>query len=113
LAISVVPKGKNIKVLMHWPRYIETATVLKLGEGTSSVTEPGQSAPVGQSVEESAEVPKVPATGSSEAPKHTAKAKGKAAEEPDREETVGPQNFEERQNYAFLSGQSEERRGKI
>jgi hypothetical protein len=24
-AISVVPKGKKIKVLTHWPRYIEAA----------------------------------------------------------------------------------------
>jgi hypothetical protein len=31
-----VPKGKKIKVLTHQPRYIETATVPKLGEGTSS-----------------------------------------------------------------------------
>jgi hypothetical protein len=95
LTISVVSNGKKIKVLTHRPRYIETATVPKLGEGklgegTSSVTEPGQSAPVGRCAEESAEVPKVPATGSAEAPKDTAEAKGKAAEERDREETAGP-----------------------
>jgi hypothetical protein len=34
-AISVVPKGKKIKVLNHRPRYIETTTVSKLGDGTS------------------------------------------------------------------------------
>jgi hypothetical protein len=90
-AISVVPKGKKIKVLTHRPRYIETATVPKLGEGTSSIMVSGQSAPVGRSAEESAEVPKVPTTGSAEALKHTTEAKGKAAEEPDREETIGPQ----------------------
>jgi hypothetical protein len=88
--ISVVPKGKKIKVLIHRPRYIEMATVLKLGEGTSSIVEPGQSAPASRSTEESAEMPKLPATRSAEAPKHTAKAKGKAVEEPDREETTGP-----------------------
>jgi hypothetical protein len=88
-AISVVPKGKKIKVLTHRPRYIETATVPRLGEGTSSIAGPGQSAPVGRSAEESAEVPKVPATRPAEAPKHTAEAKGKAAEEPDREKTAG------------------------
>jgi hypothetical protein len=88
--ISIVPKGKKIKVLTHRPRYIETAMVPKLGEGTSSIAEPGQSAPAGRSAEETAEVPKVPATGSAEAPKHTAEAKGKAAEEPDREKTAGP-----------------------
>jgi hypothetical protein len=31
-AIYAVPKGKKIKVLMHRPRYIETATVPKFGE---------------------------------------------------------------------------------
>jgi hypothetical protein len=39
LAISIVPKGKKIKVLTHRPRYIETATVSKLYEGTSSPSE--------------------------------------------------------------------------
>jgi hypothetical protein len=43
-AIFVVPKGKKIKVLTHWPRYIETATLPKLGEGTSSTTEAEQPA---------------------------------------------------------------------
>jgi hypothetical protein len=92
-AISVASKGKKIKVLTHQPRYIETATVSKLGEGTYSITQPGQSTPVGRSAEESAEVPKVPATGPTEAPKHTAEAKGKTSEEPDREETAGPQKI--------------------
>jgi hypothetical protein len=36
-AISATPKGKNIKVLTHRPRYIETARVSKLAEGPSSV----------------------------------------------------------------------------
>jgi hypothetical protein len=89
-AISVVPKGKKIKVLMHRLRHIETATVPKLGEGTSSIVVFGQSTLIGRSAEESAEVPKVPTTGSTEAPKHTVEAKGKTAEEPDREETAGP-----------------------
>jgi hypothetical protein len=63
---------------MHRPRYIETAMVPKLAEGTSSTAEPGRPAPAG-SKEELAEVPKVPASESTEAPKHAAKAKGKAA----------------------------------
>jgi hypothetical protein len=88
-AISVVPKGKNIKVLTHRPRYIETAMVPRLDEGTSSITVPGQSAPVDRSAKESAEVSKVYETGSAEAPKHTAEAKGKAAKEPDREKMAG------------------------
>jgi hypothetical protein len=74
--------------LTHRPRYIEIATVPKLAEGTSSTAEPGQSAPTG-SKEESAEVPKVPATGSAEAPKHAAEDKGKAAEEPELREMAG------------------------
>jgi hypothetical protein len=88
LAISDVPKGKKIKVLMHWPRYIETATVPKLAERTSSSTEIGHPAPTG-SKGESAEVPKVPAIESVEASKHAAEAKGEAAKEPDQGETAG------------------------
>jgi hypothetical protein len=38
-AISVVLKGKKIKVLTHRLRYIEMATVPKLGEGMSSTAE--------------------------------------------------------------------------
>ena len=37
-AISVVSKGKKIKVLTHRPRYIETSIVPKFGEETSSAT---------------------------------------------------------------------------
>jgi hypothetical protein len=88
-AISAMPKGKKIKVLMHWPRYIETTTVLRLVKRTSSTTEPGHPAPAG-SQGESAEMPKVPAIKSAEAPRHAAEAEGKAAEELEREETAGP-----------------------
>jgi hypothetical protein len=87
-AISVVPKGKKIKVLTHWPRYIETTRVPKLAEGTSSTAEPGYPA-LAWSKGESAEVPKVPATESAEAPKHSAEAKGSAAEEPELGEPTG------------------------
>jgi hypothetical protein len=58
LAISAVPKGKKIKVLTHRPRYIEMARVPKLGEGTSSTTDPVYLTIVG-SKGESAEVPEV------------------------------------------------------
>jgi hypothetical protein len=78
LAISVAPKGKKIKVLTHRSRYIETATVPKLGEWTTSTAEPGRLAPAG-SKEELAGMPKVPATESAEAPKHAAEGKGKAS----------------------------------
>jgi hypothetical protein len=50
-AISVVPKGKKIKVLTHRPRYIETTIVPKFGEETS---------PAARSAEESTIEPKVP-----------------------------------------------------
>jgi hypothetical protein len=87
-AKSVAPKGKKIKVLMHRPRYIEMARVLKLAEGTSSTAEPGYPAPV-SSKGESAEVPKVPATEPTEAPKRPTEAKGKAAKEPELGEPAG------------------------
>jgi hypothetical protein len=45
-AISVVPKGKKIKVLTHRPRYIEMTIVPKLGEGISSTVEAEQTARV-------------------------------------------------------------------
>jgi hypothetical protein len=69
-AISIVPKGKKIKVLTHRPRYIETATVPKLGEGTSSTAEAGQ-----------IELPKVPIA-------ELAKAKEEAAKKPELEKVL-------------------------
>jgi hypothetical protein len=56
-AISVVPKGKKIKVLTHRPRYIETATMPKFGEETSFAAEAEMVAPAAK---ESTVVPKVP-----------------------------------------------------
>jgi hypothetical protein len=50
-AISIVPKGKKIKVLTHRPRYIETATMPKIGEGTSSTAEAEQAAFADRSAE--------------------------------------------------------------
>jgi hypothetical protein len=38
-ALSTTPKVKKVKVLTHWPRYIETTKVLKLAEGPSSAIE--------------------------------------------------------------------------
>jgi hypothetical protein len=51
-AISIVPKGKKIKVLTHRPRYIEMAIVPKLYEGTSSTAEAERAAPTGRSIKE-------------------------------------------------------------
>jgi hypothetical protein len=59
-SISVVPKGKKIKVLTHRPRYIETATVPKFGEETSSAAEAEPAAPAARIAEESTVVPKMP-----------------------------------------------------
>jgi hypothetical protein len=56
-AIYATPKGKKIKVSTHRPRYIETARVSKLAEGTSSAVELEYPTPVGAKGE-SAEVPK-------------------------------------------------------
>jgi hypothetical protein len=86
-AISVVPKGKKIKVLTHRPRYIETATVPKLGEGTSSTAEAEQPT-LAIPWEDLTELLKVPAAGPAETPKHGAEAKEKAAKEPELGEMV-------------------------
>jgi hypothetical protein len=67
-----VPKGKEIKVLTHRPKYIETAIVPKLSEGMSSTAEAEQ-----------IESPKVPAAGPVKTPKHGAEAKEEVAKEPD------------------------------
>jgi hypothetical protein len=83
-----VPKGKKIKVLTHRPRYIETATVPKLGEGTSSTAKVEQPAPAFPR-EELAKLPKAPIAGPVGTPKHGAKAEEKAATEPKLEETIG------------------------
>jgi hypothetical protein len=45
-ATSVVPKGKKIKVLTHWPRYIETVVVPEFGEGTSSTAKQNKLLPL-------------------------------------------------------------------
>jgi hypothetical protein len=82
-----VSKGKKIKVLTNRPRYIETATVPKLGEGTSSTAEAEQPAPAIPR-EDLTELPKVRAAGPAETPKHGAEAKEKAAKEPELGETV-------------------------
>jgi hypothetical protein len=80
-AISVVPKGKKIKVLTHRPRYIETATVPKFGEETSSAAEAKQAAPAAWSAEESTIVSKVPIV-------EPVKAEGGAAKKPELEKTI-------------------------
>jgi hypothetical protein len=80
-AISAVPKGKKIKVLTHRPRYIETTTVPKFGEETSSAVEAEQAAPAARSVEESTIVPKVPIV-------EPIEAEDGAAKKPELEKTI-------------------------
>jgi hypothetical protein len=81
-----VPKGKKIKVLTHRPRYIETATVPKLGEGTSSTAEAEPALAIPR--EKLTELPKVPTVGPVETLKHGAEAKEKAAKKPELGKTV-------------------------
>jgi hypothetical protein len=71
-AISIVPKGKKIKVLTHWPRYIETTIVPKFGEGTSSTAEARQ-----------IDLPKMPTPESVETLKNAAEAKEKVVKKPE------------------------------
>jgi hypothetical protein len=80
-AISVVPKGKKIKVLTHRPRYIETAIVPKFGEETSSAAEAEQDALAARSAEESTIVPKVPIV-------EPVEAEDGAAKKPEFEKTI-------------------------
>jgi hypothetical protein len=77
--------------LTHWPRYIETARVPKLVEGTSFATELEYPAPIGAKGE-SAKVPKATGqekTESAETPKRPAEAKEKTVEELELEESAG------------------------
>jgi hypothetical protein len=58
--VEPVPKGKNVKVLTHRPRYIEPAVVPEFGAGTSSPTETKETVPTAQSTEEPVLMLKVP-----------------------------------------------------
>jgi hypothetical protein len=81
LATTAVPKGKKMKVLTHWPRYIEPTVVPEFGEGISSTAEAKQAAPTMQSAGESIVVPKVPTVG-------LAETKDNTAREPELEKTM-------------------------
>jgi hypothetical protein len=45
-ATTVVPKSKKVKVLTHWPRYIESVVVPEFIEGASSTAEASQAASI-------------------------------------------------------------------
>jgi hypothetical protein len=90
-AISTMLKGKKIKVLTHRPRYIETARVPKLAEGTSSAAEPEYLAPA-SAKGESAEALKALGQEKAETvevPKRPVEAKEKTVEEPELKESAG------------------------
>jgi hypothetical protein len=53
------PKSKKVKVLTHWPHYIEPAVVPKLGAWSTSAAEATQTAPNTQSAEEPSVMPKM------------------------------------------------------
>jgi hypothetical protein len=57
--ITAEPKGKNMKVLTHRPRYIEPAVIPEFGKGTSLAAEAKETVPIAQSTEEPTVVPKV------------------------------------------------------
>jgi hypothetical protein len=81
-------EGKNIMVLTHRPRYIETATLPKLDEGTSSIAEGEQPTPAAPR-EDLSELPKVPAIGPAKTLKFGVEAKEEVAKEPKLGEKVG------------------------
>jgi hypothetical protein len=58
-AIIAEPKVKKMKVLTHWPRYIESAVIPEFGEGASSAAETKENVLTAQSTEEPAAMPKV------------------------------------------------------
>jgi hypothetical protein len=80
-AIATKPKGKKMKVLTHWPHYIEQAVVPKFGTGTSSAVEAKHAALIVHSTEEPIVVPNMPTVGPAE-------ARDDKAEEPQVEKVI-------------------------
>jgi hypothetical protein len=81
LATTVVLKGKKVKVLPHWPCYIEPVVVPEFVERASSTAEARQAAPIAQSIEEPTVMPKTPTV-------EPIEAKVDKAEEPKVEEIM-------------------------
>jgi hypothetical protein len=65
--VEPAPKGKKLKVLIHRPRYIESAVVPEFGGEASSAVEPREPIPPAQKAEEPAIMPKVPSAELAEA----------------------------------------------
>jgi hypothetical protein len=74
--------SKKMKVLTHWPRYIEPTVVPEFGGETSSAAEPKEPIPPTQKAEETAIMPKVPSAELAES-----KTDKNKTEEPKNEET--------------------------
>jgi hypothetical protein len=55
-----VPKGKNLKVLTHQPRYIKPAVIPEFGEGTSLAAKTKETTLPVQRTEETAIMSKLP-----------------------------------------------------
>jgi hypothetical protein len=58
-AITAKPKGKKMKVLTHWPRYIEPAVIPEFCKGTSLAAKAKESVSIMQSIVEPSVVPKM------------------------------------------------------
>jgi hypothetical protein len=76
-----VPKGKNLKVLTHQPRYIKPAVIPEFGEGTSSAAKTKETTPPVQRTEEPAIMPKLPSIELVETKADKDKAEGSKIEE--------------------------------
>jgi hypothetical protein len=79
--ITAESKGKKMKVLTYWTRYIEPAVIPEFGKWTSSAAETKEIVPIVQSAEDPTVVPKVPTVG-------PAKAEDDKAEEPQVERVI-------------------------
>jgi hypothetical protein len=57
--VRPTPKGKKLKVLTHWPRYIEPVVIPEFGEGASSAAETKETVLPAQDTRELAIMPKL------------------------------------------------------
>jgi hypothetical protein len=78
--VEPVSKGKKMKVLTHWPRYIKPAVVPEFGGEASSAGETRVTAPIAQSTKEPVVMPKLPSTKLIEAKADKDKAEGSKIE---------------------------------
>jgi hypothetical protein len=54
LVITAEPKGKKLKVLTHWPRFIEPVVIPEFGKRATSAAGTKEIVPPAQSIEEPA-----------------------------------------------------------